>query len=400
MHSIKEIFRIGRGPSSSHTMGPEKACRSALRLFPDAESLTVTLQGSLAKTGRGHRTDYVIEKTLGAKFGGIIWDTETTDLPHPNTLKFAACKEGKLMGEATYLSIGGGAIQKLGEDAESSRDVYPVNTWAEIAEASKGMTLPEFVYKYEGEGIRLHLYNVWQQMCVTIQRGLTQEGVLPGGLFVKRRAKELWQAATRDRNLIKKEHFMMAAFAYSTCEENAAGETMVTAPTCGASGVLPAVLYYEHKLFGLNDEEIVDALAVAGLIGCVIKKNASVSGAECGCQAEIGSACAMAAGALAYAHGLNISQIESAAEIAMEHCLGLTCDPVGGLVQIPCIERNATGALRAYDAASLAEVISDNRKISFDLVVRTMYETGKDLSTCYRETADGGLAKLYVKDFY
>ena len=220
--------------------------------------------------------------------------------------------------------------------------------------------------------------------------------MLPGGLNVKRRAMELRLTGRREHNLIKKENFLISAYAYAACEENAAGERMVTAPTCGASGVVPAVLYYEKEMFGYDRDELVDALAVAGLIGQLIKTNASVSGAEAGCQAEVGSACAMAAGALAYLHGKGLAEIEAAAEMAMEHCLGMTCDPVGGLVQIPCIERNAVAAMKAYNAAALAEIVYDDRKISFDLVVQTMYATGRDLSAGYRETADGGLAKLYT----
>lgn len=403
MHSIREIFRIGLGPSSSHTMGPEQACLYVLKEYPDADAFRVTLYGSLAKTGRGHRTDNAVLRTLSPKPCEIIWDTETPCPVHPNTMKLEAFSGNKLLGEETVYSIGGGAIRVEGQTGElKATDVYPHNKFTEITEycAAEGISLSEYVYRFEGEAIREHLRAVWEQMQATVQHGMEAEGVLPGGLNVVRRARLIVAKARKEYNLNKKERFLVAAYAHAACEENAFGEKMVTAPTCGASGVLPAVLCHEKVLFDCEDPDIIDALAVAGLIGAVIKKNASVSGAECGCQAEIGSASAMAAAALASIHGLPVTQIESAAEIAMEHSLGLTCDPIGGLVQIPCIERNAVAAMRAMDAANLAEVTDLDRKISFDLVVRTMYETGKDLSACYRETADGGLAKLYVKDFY
>ena len=402
MHSLCEMFRIGRGPSSSHTMGPERAAKYVLQKYPEADLFIVTLYGSLAKTGRGHRTDYAIEQTLGEERTKILWNTGETRLPHPNTMDFEAFCQSRPIGQERILSIGGGAIQVEGMASPVSGDVYQEKTLSQIIALckEKQWTLPEYIEQNEGRGVWDHLEKVWAQMKSTIETGLQKEGELPGGLHVMRRAKDLLNFGHRDRNLTKKEHYLICAYSYACCEENASGGMMVTAPTCGACGVLPAVLYYETQLYGISDREILQALAVAGLIACIIRENASVSGAECGCQAEVGSACSMAAAALAYLHGLDLDQIECAAEIAMEHCLGLTCDPIGGLVQIPCIERNATGALRAYDAATLAEVISGNRKISFDLVIRTMYETGKDLSACYRETADGGLAKLYVKDFY
>ena len=403
MHSIREIFRIGLGPSSSHTMGPEQACLYVLKKYPAADAFRVTLYGSLAKTGKGHRTDNAVLRTLSPKPCEIVWDMETPCTVHPNTMKMEAFSGNRLLGQETVYSIGGGAIRVEGQNGElKAQEVYPHNLFTEIVNYcdAEGIRLSDYVYRFEGEPIRAHLQAVWEQMQKTVQHGLEAEGVLPGGLNVTRRAKLIAAKARKEYNLNKKERFMVAAYAYAAGEENAYGEKMVTAPTCGASGILPAVLCHEKSLFGCEDPDIVDALAVAGLIGAVIKKNASVSGAECGCQAEIGSASAMAAGALAALHGLPMAQIECAAEMAMEHSLGLTCDPIGGLVQIPCIERNAVGAMRAMDAANLAEVSAFDRKISFDLVVRTMYETGKDLSACYRETADGGLAKLYVKDFY
>ncbi len=402
MKSIREIYKIGRGPSSSHTMGPERACLYMKEKYKRANCFEVTLYGSLAKTGAGHRTDYAIRQTFDRVPCLINKNTEKTDLPHPNTMEIVAIRDGEVLGRETVCSIGGGDIEINGVLFTSdSGEIYPESTFAGIAAfcKEKDVTLSDYVSVHEGADIWNTLGEVWDQMQKTVYAGLHTEGILPGGLGVRRRAMELRAVGKRERNLIKKENYLIAACAYAASEENAAGERMVTAPTCGASGVLPAVLYYEKELFGVDRDEIIQALAVAGLVGQLIKTNASVSGAEAGCQAEIGSACAMAAAALAELHGQGVEQIECAAEMAMEHCLGLTCDPVGGLVQIPCIERNAVAALKAYNAASLAEVVYDNRKVSFDLVVKTMYATGKDLSACYRETADGGLAKLYVKNF-
>ncbi|MGP1587512.1 MAG: L-serine ammonia-lyase, iron-sulfur-dependent, subunit alpha [Treponemataceae bacterium] len=411
MTSIAEIYRIGRGPSSSHTMAPEKAARYMIENFPQADFFEVTLFGSLSRTGKGHRTDFAIEQTFGPEKCKINWDYSDKELPHPNTMEFVCFFNGKEIGRKTILSIGGGAIKILDEQSESKiqvgkeqgaeedqvQEVYKESTFDEVAAfcKKKKFDLKDYVYFYE-PSIKGHLNSVWIQMKSTVKKGLKTGGILPGGLNVKRRAMELSKKAFRDRDLIKKEHLLISSYAYAASEENAAGGMMVTSPTCGASGVLPAVLYYEKEFFGCTDDEIIDALAVAGIIGQVIKTNASVSGAEAGCQAEVGSACCMAAAALAFLRGCSIKQIECAAEISMEHCLGLTCDPVDGLVQIPCIERNAVGALRSYDAATLAEIVYDERKVSFDTIVKTMYETGKDLSKCYRETSEGGLAKLYV----
>ena len=399
MQTIKEIFKIGRGPSSSHTIGPERACLYMLARYKAATAFDVTLCGSLAKTGEGHRTDYVIRQTFGKIPCQIRKDVETTDLPHPNTMAVTALQNGEVLGQKTFLSVGGGDLRIMGEAApDESADCYPESSFtASRALCEKeNITLKDYIFRCEDASLRPYLNEAWEQMKATIRKGLHTKGVLPGGLNVKRRAMELRLTGRREHNLIKKENFLISAYAYAACEENAAGERMVTAPTCGASGVVPAVLYYEKEMFGYDRDELVDALAVAGLIGQLIKTNASVSGAEAGCQAEVGSACAMAAGALAYLHGKGLAEIEAAAEMAMEHCLGMTCDPVGGLVQIPCIERNAVAAMKAYNAAALAEIVYDERKISFDLVVQTMYATGRDLSAGYRETADGGLAKLYT----
>ena len=259
------------------------------------------------------------------------------------------------------------------------------------------LRLSDYVALYEGEEIFLFLKSVWEQMKTTIREGLSAEGVLPGGLQVERKAKYLYSQRHMDETPETRENRLVCAYAYAASEQNAGGGTITTAPTCGASGVLPAVLYYMQGKKGFTDFEIAKALAAAGIVGNVVKQNASISGAEAGCQAEIGTACSMASAALAELHFMDRDQIEYAAENAMEHYLGLTCDPVCGLVQIPCIERNAVAAMRALNAVSLANFLTETRKISFDMVVETMYETGKDLGRGYRETAAGGLAKIYGK---
>ncbi len=295
-------------------------------------------------------------------------------------------------------SIGGGAIRVEGTGEIEDNDVYPLNTFAEIRAycESKNMRLCDYVYECEGEEIKSYLAEVWKTMETSIAQGLKAKGVLPGGLGVERKAHQLLKTAQNEPSE-KRQNRLVCAYAFAVSEQNASCGTIVTAPTCGACGSLPAVLKYEKENKGYTDEEIVNALATAGLIGNLIKTNASISGAECGCQAEIGSACSMTAGGLAELNQMQIGQIEYSAEVAMEHHLGLTCDPICGLVQIPCIERNAVCAMRAINAVSLVEFLSESRKISFDLVVKTMYETGKDIGRNYRETAEGGLAKLYKK---
>ena len=397
MQSIREIYRIGRGPSSSHTMGPVFACNAALKENPYADYFEITLYGSLAKTGKGHRTDYAIEQTFKDIPIKIIFNTAKTDLPHPNTMEIAAFKGSDEVYRKTFLSVGGGAVEALGEEAEKPALVYREKNFKEIEAfcEKKEMTLAEYVQMHEGGEIREYIKEVWRQMKETVKCGLESEGIIPGGLNIRRKAKMLLEKGKTKAFGHEKEIYMISAYAYAASEENASGEMMVTAPTCGASGVLPAVLIFKQLERGYSDEEIISALEVAGIIGNIIKKNASISGAECGCQAEIGSACVMAAAAFAYLRGFCIKQIECAAEIALEHHLGLTCDPVRGLVQIPCIERNAVAAMRAVDAVTLSEMLYGDRKISLDLIIKTMYETGKDLSCRYRETSEGGLASLY-----
>ena len=396
MYSLKELYRIGKGPSSSHTIGPERACKLFLSKNPTADSFVVRLYGSLAKTGDGHGTGKVIESVL--KNVTLEYD-EVTECIHPNTMDLIAYMGASKVAEMRVYSVGGGAIRIEGEESEEGKEVYSLSTMSEIRAycEKKGMRLCDYVFECEGEDLRAYLLEVWRTMQEAVARGVQQTGVLPGGLDVERRAKILYDGIVENEGDEIRENRLVCAYAFAVSEENAAGGTIVTAPTCGACGVLPAVLKYSQERKGYSDEEIVNALATAGLIGNLIKTNASISGAECGCQAEIGSACCMATAALAELRGLSLGQIEYAAEVAMEHHLGLTCDPICGLVQIPCIERNAVAAMRAINAASLAYFLSDSRKISFDLVVKTMYETGKDLHRSYRETAEGGLAKLYQK---
>ena len=396
MHSLKELYRIGKGPSSSHTIGPERACKLFLSENPDADSFVVRLYGSLAKTGEGHGTDEVIRSVLPNVT--IEFDMET-ECPHPNTMQLNAYMVGSKCAEMRVYSVGGGAIKIEGREDTEGAEVYDLNKMTDIREycEKKNIRLSDYVFEKEGVQLRSYLGEVWQAMKEAVSRGVKKTGILPGGLDVERRAKVLFDGMVEGEGAEIRENRLVCAYAFAVSEENASGGTIVTAPTCGACGVLPAVLYYSQEKKGYSDEQIIDALATAGLVGNLIKTNASISGAECGCQAEIGSACCMATAALGELQGLKLGQIEYAAEVAMEHHLGLTCDPICGLVQIPCIERNAVAAMRAINAVSLAYFLTDSRKISFDLVIQTMYETGKDLKRHYRETAEGGLAKLYKK---
>ena len=396
MKSLKELYRIGSGPSSSHTIGPENACKLFLKENPDADSFTAVLYGSLAKTGEGHGTNRIIADVLPNVC--IQYDVETVT-PHPNTMDLTAYKSGEKTAFMRVYSVGGGAVRIEGREDVEGAEVYPLNTLSAIRAycEERGMRLYDYVYACEGQEIRRFLTEVWLTMQQSIARGISKKGTLPGGLDVERRAKILYDGLAPDESAETRENRLVCSYAFAVGEENASGGTIVTAPTCGACGVVPAVLKYAQERMGYTDEQIINALATAGLIGNLIKTNASISGAECGCQAEIGSACCMATAALSELRELTLGQIEYAAEVAMEHHLGLTCDPICGLVQIPCIERNAVAAMRAINASSLAYFLSDSRKISFDLVIKTMYETGKDLKRSYKETAEGGLAKLYQK---
>ena len=396
MKSIRDIYKIGTGPSSSHTMGPAKAMQIYALENPNAESYEVILYGSLSDTGKGHGTDTAIRNAAG-KDVNIIFNTDSLEMPHENTLDIFSVENGERRNRMRVMSVGGGDIKILGRDDAGRDEIYPERSFSEIAEYCKnnGIRLSEFVEMREGIEIYEFLYKVWETMKSAIHRGLTTSGILPGGLDVERKAQYLYNQRHIDESPVTRENRIVCSYAYAVSEENADNGIIVTAPTCGACAVLPSVLKYMQEKHGFSDKHILKALAVAGLIGNLVKTNASISGAECGCQAEIGTACSMASAALGELFEMGIDQIEYAAEIAFEHHLGLTCDPICGLVQIPCIERNAVAAMRAINAMSLANFLSGSRKISLDLVIKTMYETGKDMSHLYRETAEGGLAKLY-----
>ena len=396
MQSLKELYRIGAGPSSSHSMGPEAAALKLKSLHPDAK-FKITLCGSLALTGKGHGTDAVLKRVLGDG-AEIVFDTERDNLPHPNTMYVSVFEGGNEVATHTVLSVGGGKIEFVGETLAKTPEVYAFNSFEEIKTYlnENEMRLPDYVFAVE-PGMEEYLTEVWAQMRATIKEGLAAEGELPGGLGVLRKAKHLWQSKHIGETDEIAENRIICAFAFAASEQNAAGGRVVTAPTCGSCGVIPAVMYYMKKQRKFTDAQIVRALAAAGVVGNLIKTNASISGAECGCQAEIGSACSMAAAGLAELYDMDIEQIEYAAEIAMEHHLGLTCDPVNGLVQIPCIERNAVAAMRAINAVNIANFLTYTRKVSLDTIITTMYETGRDLSGRYRETSEGGLAKLYKR---
>lgn len=397
MQSLRMLYKIGHGPSSSHTMGPQYAAEYINENYPNASFVKIILYGSLALTGEGHGTDKVLKETISAP-NEIVLDTEAKDLPHPNTLDFVVYDNDKNeIARVRAMSIGGGEIRIEGVPAVTAPEIYPQKNFDEIKEycLMHHLRLSDYVANYEGEAIFMFLKSVWEQMKMTVREGLSKEGVLPGGLEVERKAKYLYAQRHMDETPETRENRLVCAYAYAASEQNAGGGTITTAPTCGASGVLPAVLFYMQEKKGFTDFEIAKALAAAGIVGNVVKQNASISGAEAGCQAEIGTACSMAAAALAELHFMDLDQIEYAAENAMEHYLGLTCDPVCGLVQIPCIERNAVAAMRAINALSLANFLTSTRKVKFDTVVETMYQTGKDLKHHYRETSEGGLAVNY-----
>ena len=401
MQSLRELYKIGRGPSSSHTMGPERAVKSVKKLFPTADLFKVTLYGSLALTGEGHGTDRIIRETFEPVSCEITMDKVSPCNVHPNTMDIEAYENGAFLGKKRVYSVGGGTIVFDGEENPdtkiTNKEVYSLNTFSEIADycARKNIRIWEYVEECEGKEIWDYLSKIWQQMKEAIRQGLITTGILPGGLGTQRRAQILFNQKHIDESAQTRENRLVCSYAFAVGEQNAGGGTIVTAPTCGACGVVPSVLKYMQDKQHFSDTEILHALATGGIIGNIIKKNASISGAECGCQAEIGTACSMAAGALAELFEMGLNQIEYAAEVAMEHHLGLTCDPIGGLVQIPCIERNAVAAMRAINALSLANFLASSSKLRFDMVVKVMYETGKNLLSDYRETSSGGLAKYY-----
>ena len=398
MKSIRDIYKIGKGPSSSHTIGPERAAKLFKSEHPDADSFRVVLYGSLSKTGRGHGTDRVLQEVLSPLPTEIIFSEEMPHgVHHPNTMDFFAQKDGQDVDTMRVESIGGGDIHIEGRDDLELPEIYPENSFAEVEQFCRfrGLDLAEYVEINEGEDIWEFLDEIWRTMKRSVEEGLMTEGMLPGGLKVERKAKMLFEHPAPNEVPQVRECRIVSAYAFAVSEQNADCGTIVTAPTCGACGVLPASLVYVQQQRHLSDERVLRGLAVAGLIGNLIKRNASISGAECGCQAEIGTACAMAAAALTYLFGLKTDQIQYAAEIALEHHLGLTCDPICGLVQVPCIERNAVAAMRAMNSCNLAYFLSDTQRISFDMVVKTMYETGINLNQRFRETSEGGLAKMF-----
>lgn len=398
MESIKEIYRVGHGPSSSHTMGPRLAAERFIRQNENASSFVCTLYGSLAATGKGHLTDTVIKEVFAKHKLEIIWEP-TVFLPfHPNALKLESFSDqGALIQSKTTYSVGGGAIVDDGETTEKQQ-IYPLSTMDSILDwcHENGKQLWEYVEKYEGPEIWDFLLNVWTVMKDSIKRGQEREGTLPGELHLPRKAYAFRLKADNFNGPFKKRSELFS-YALAVSEENAAGGLIVTAPTCGACGVVPAVLRYFNKVYKSDEKQVLKALATAGLIGTLVKTNASISGAEVGCQGEVGTACAMASAAATQLMGGTINQIEYSAEMGLEHHLGLTCDPVAGLVQIPCIERNAMAAERAL-AHNTYALLSDGRhRISFDEVVDTMYQTGKDLPNTYKETSQGGLARYQGK---
>lgn len=393
MESIREIYKIGHGPSSSHTMGPAKAAKRFLESVPGAATYRVYLYGSLAATGKGHLTDVAILEVFSGKSIEIVWEPETFLPRHPNALKFEAFgKEQLLIKEWTVYSVGGGTITDDRLEPET-RNVYALDQLEDILNFcnENGKQLWEFVEDHEGPEIWSFLAEVWSVMDAAISRGLKKEGTLPGGLMLPRKSSSFNLKAQNFSGPFKKRSKLFA-YALAVSEENASGGLVVTAPTCGACGVLPAVLKHYQKVYDADLQQIYKALATAGLIGSLVKHNASISGAEVGCQGEVGTACAMASGAANQLMGGTIYQIEYAAEMGIEHHLGLTCDPVAGLVQIPCIERNAFAAERALAHNTYALMSDGRHRISFDEVVETMYKTGKNLSNDYKETSKAGLA--------
>ena len=397
MKTIKEIFRVGYGPSSSHTMGPSRAAEIFRGRHPGASSFRVTLYGSLALTGRGHGTDTAIQRVIQPQAPvDIRWEPEHNLPRHPNGIRFEALEGQRVTDTWEVYSIGGGALWDEQGTFRDLPDIYPVSTMTDILHwcKSEGRTLAEFVEMHEGPGILDYLADVWRVMTDAIHRGVDTEGVLPGTLRLPRKAAAYYIRAKQSAGTLRHMGMMFAA-ALAVAEENAAGGRIVTAPTCGSAGVVPAVLYLLHQEQDITERRLLRGLATAGLIGNIVKTNGSISGAEVGCQGELGTACAMAAGAAAQILGGTPAQVEYAAEMAFEHNLGLTCDPVEGYVQIPCIERNAFISQKARECA-IYSLFSDGRhKVSFDEVVETMMQTGRDMQANYRETALGGLARVY-----
>lgn len=397
MQTLKDLFKVGMGPSSSHTMGPRKAAEIFNGKNPSAHSFRVHLYGSLALTGKGHLTDFAITSGLEPKPVSIVWEGSVFMPKHPNALKFEALDEkDNILDSWLVYSVGGGDIKDDNDFDKVPQSVYPLKTMQEITVycRKRKMSLWEYVEECEGPEIWDYLLDIWNQMQATINSGITKWEVLPGSLQLERKARRYFKLSDTSPRYVRRMHKLFS-YALACSEENASGGKVVTAPTCGSCGVLPAVLRITKEIYELDDLPITRALATAGLIGNLAKANASISGAEVGCQGEVGVACAMAAAAACQLEGGNNRQIEYAAEMGLEHHLGLTCDPVDGLVQIPCIERNALAASRAIDCATYAIASDDDNRVSYDDILATMMQTGKDMNSDYRETAKGGLARFF-----
>lgn len=400
MKSIRELYRIGTGPSSSHTMGPRMAATQFAGAHPEASAFEVTLYGSLAATGKGHLTDRAIIEVLEPHAPvRIDWQPKVFLPFHPNGMRFRALNaEGHIIAEDTVFSVGGGQLARENDPEGESPDVYPLSSLTDILNwcTDNGRTFWEYVEQCESPSIWPYLSEVWAVMKASVERGLDHEGVLPGPLKLPRRATTYYVRASGYKSNLQSRGLVFA-YALAVSEENASGGEIVTAPTCGSCGVLPAVLYHLALSRQFSEARICRALATAGLIGNVVKHNASIAGAEVGCQGEVGVACAMAAAAANQLFGGSPAQIEYAAEMGLEHHLGMTCDPVCGLVQIPCIERNAYAAARALDANLYSAFTDGGHRVSFDRVVEVMKQTGHDLPSIYKETGEGGLARDWKK---
>ena len=397
MESLRELYRIGHGPSASHTMGPRLAAERYRQRHPDAPAYHVVLFGSLAATGRGHLTDRALEAVFADRKLEIEWRPDERLPLHPNGMRWTCVAErGERQHPWEVFSVGGGALREAGQIA-AGEQVYALSTMADIMAwcDQRGARVADHVYACEDGTISDHLRTIWSAMQAALREGLSCGGVLPGALGVRRRARDAFQRAQGMQPEVRRTG-LLSAYALAVSEVNASGGRVATAPTCGACGIMPAVLTYLQETTGCDEAAIIDALATAGVIGNLVKCNASISGAEVGCQGEVGTACAMAAGAAAQLLGGTVAQVECAAEMAIEHHLGLTCDPVLGMVQIPCIERNAVAAIRAVDCANLSLLSDGQHQISFDSAVDTMKRTGADMRHSYKETSRAGLALLRV----
>jgi L-serine dehydratase len=402
MKSIREIFVYGPGPSSSHTIGPYRIGQDFRKKIEglNVEHIDIVLYQSLAFTGKGHLTDQILKTALEGYQVNIFFDI-STQTKHPNTLKITAYLSDGSKKEDTYVSYGGGVIGLEGQPI-SAPELYPFSTFEEMKEYMEKNKIEDIytlIESFEGKDILSFGLDRISKMFEVVEKGLNSQGLLPGRLKLKRVAKELNLDASSLTHQFERKTLLLSSYAYAVSEENASGDFIVTSPTCGSSGVVPSVLYYEYKQNKMPLERIAKSLLVGGMIADFIKTNASISGACDGCQAEVGTASSMAAASLCYLYGLSLHQIEYGAEVAMEHFLGLTCDPVQGYVQIPCIERNAMASIHAYSAFLFAEEISKLRhnEVSFDDVVKAMKATGDDLPYQYKETSLGGLAEIVKK---